>query len=66
MYLNDAAFPHIIDGKLLIIDGVSLKLEGMLGTAFVAHTALSPDQLGNLRIDDLLRAPESWRTLRSN
>lgn len=44
LYLNDAAFPHIIDGKLLIIDGVSLKLEGMVGTAYVAHTALSPDR----------------------
>lgn len=44
VYLNDAAFPHIIDGKLLIIDGASLKLEGMLGTAYVAHTALSPDR----------------------
>ncbi len=44
LYLNDAAFPHIIDGKLLIIDGASLKLEGMLGTAYVAHTALSADR----------------------
>ena len=44
LYLNDAAFPHIIDGKLLIIDGASLKLEGMVGTAYVAHTALSPDR----------------------
>lgn len=44
LYLNDAAFPHIIDGKLLVIDGASLKLEGMVGTAYVAHTALSPDR----------------------
>lgn len=44
LYLNDAAFPHIIDGKLLIIDGESLKLQGMLGTAYVAFTALSPDR----------------------
>lgn len=44
LYLNDAAFPHIIDGKLLIIDGESLKLQGMVGTAYVAHTILSPDR----------------------
>lgn len=44
MYLNDAAFPHIIDGKLLVIDGRTLKLEGMIGTAYVAHTELSPDR----------------------
>jgi methylamine dehydrogenase heavy chain len=44
VYLNDAAFPHIIDGKLFIIDGERLKLEGMLSTAYVAHTALSPDR----------------------
>jgi len=44
LYLNDAAFPHIIDGKLLIIDGDSLKLQGMLSTAYVAFTTLSPDR----------------------
>lgn len=44
LYLNDAAFPHIIDGKLLVIDGQSLKLEGMVATAYVAHTTLSPDR----------------------
>ncbi len=44
LYLNDAAFPHIIDGKLLIIDGETLKLQGMVATAYVAFTALSRDR----------------------
>lgn len=44
LYLADVAIPHIVDGKLLIIDGAALKLLGMVSTGLVGLTTLSPDR----------------------
>lgn len=44
LYLSDVAIPHIVDGKLLIIDGGTLKVQGMVSTAFAGAATLAPDR----------------------
>lgn len=44
LYLADVAIPHIVDGKLLILDGASLKVLGMVSTGMTGLTTLSPDR----------------------
>jgi methylamine dehydrogenase heavy chain len=44
IYLTDVAIAHIVDGKLLVIDGKSMKVLGMVATGFAGQTTLSPDR----------------------
>jgi methylamine dehydrogenase heavy chain len=44
LYLTDVALPHLVDGKLTVIDGRTLKVEGMVSTGMFAQTTLSPDR----------------------
>ena len=44
LYYTDVALPHLSDGKLVIIDGRTLKIEGMVSTGAFAQTTVSPDR----------------------
>lgn len=44
LYYTDVALPHLSDGKMVIIDGRTLKIEGMVSTGSFAQTAVSPDR----------------------
>lgn len=44
LYLTDVALPHIPDGKMFLVDGRSLKVEGTIGTGMFSQTTLSPDR----------------------
>lgn len=44
LFLTDVAIPHLHDGKVVIIDGRSLKVEGLVSTSAFAQTTLSPDR----------------------
>lgn len=44
LYYTDVAINHLPDGKLTVIDGRNLKVEGMLSTGMFAQTTLSPDR----------------------
>jgi methylamine dehydrogenase heavy chain len=44
LYLSDVALSHIVDGRLHIVDGKTLKYTGMIGTGFTGLVALSPDR----------------------
>jgi methylamine dehydrogenase heavy chain len=44
LYYTDVVLPHMVDGKLTVIDGRTLKVEGMLSTGLFAQTTLSPDR----------------------
>ena len=44
LYVSDVAISHIVDGRLHIVDGESLKYTGMLGTGFTGLATLSPDR----------------------
>ena len=44
LYFTDVALPHLPDGRLYVIDGRNLKLEGMVSTGSFAQTTLAPDR----------------------
>jgi methylamine dehydrogenase heavy chain len=44
IYLNDPAMPHILDGRVHVIEGGKMRYAGMIGAGFAAATALSNDQ----------------------
>jgi methylamine dehydrogenase heavy chain len=44
VYLTDFAINHVVDGRLYVIDGDALKLEGMVATGFAGLPTLSPDR----------------------
>jgi methylamine dehydrogenase heavy chain len=44
LYFSDVALPHISDGRLTVIDGRNLKVEGIVSTGAFAQTTLSPDR----------------------
>lgn len=44
LYYTDVALPHIPDGKLTVIDGRTLKVEGMVSTGMFAQSTLAPDR----------------------
>ena len=44
LYLSDMVISHFIDGKLMIIDGQSLKLLGQVALGMTGHATLSPDR----------------------
>lgn len=43
LYITDISFNHIVDGRLHVVDGDSLKYLGLLSTAYAGSTALSLD-----------------------
>lgn len=44
MYVSDVAISHIIDGRMHIVDGATLKYIGLVGTGFVGLGTLSPNR----------------------
>ncbi len=44
LYFTDVTLPHLPDGRMYIIDGRNLKLEGMISTGSFAQTTLAPDR----------------------
>lgn len=44
LYLTDVALPHLPDGKMFLIDGRTLKVEGTIGTGMFSQSTLSPDR----------------------
>jgi methylamine dehydrogenase heavy chain len=43
IYLSDPAMPHLVDGRVHVIDGERMKYLGMTGTGFAPATLLSRD-----------------------
>lgn len=44
LYVSDIAIPHVVDGKLRIIDGASAKIVGTVATGMFGISTLSPDR----------------------
>ncbi len=44
LYFTDVALPHLADGRMSIIDGRTMKLEGMVSIGMFGQTAISPDR----------------------
>ena len=44
LYLSDMVISHIIDGKLMVIDGKTLKVQGHVSLGLTGHATLSPDR----------------------
>ena len=44
IFLPDFTISHVADGRLYLIDGETLKLQGMVATGFAGLMALSPDR----------------------
>jgi methylamine dehydrogenase heavy chain len=44
LYLADVAVSHIVDGRLHVVDGDTLKYLGVIGTGLTGLTTLSPDR----------------------
>jgi methylamine dehydrogenase heavy chain len=44
VYLTDFAINHVVDGRLYVIDGDALKLDGMVATGFAGLPTLAPDR----------------------
>ena len=44
IYLSDFSINHVADGRLNVIDGDALKLQGMVATGFAGLPALAPDR----------------------
>jgi len=44
LYLSDPTMPHLVDGRVHVIDGGAMRYLGMLGTGFAGSTTLSRDR----------------------
>lgn len=44
IYLSDVALPHIVDGKLHVVDGDTMTYRGMVATGYAGQSVLSPDR----------------------
>lgn len=44
LYLSDMVISHFVDGKLMIIDGKTLKVQGNVSLGLAGHATLSPDR----------------------
>ncbi|MCC7121401.1 MAG: amine dehydrogenase [Gammaproteobacteria bacterium] len=44
LYVSDVAISHMIDGRMHIVDGETLKFIGMIGTGFTGLSTVSPDR----------------------
>jgi methylamine dehydrogenase heavy chain len=44
LYLSDMVISHFVDGKLMIIDGETFKVQGHVALGMTGHATLSPDR----------------------
>lgn len=44
IYLTDPVMPHLVDGRVLVIDGQKMKKLAVIGSGFSGLTTLSPDR----------------------
>lgn len=44
VYIPDLALPHIVDGKLHVVDGEKLKYLGLIPLGYAGQSTLSPDR----------------------
>jgi hypothetical protein len=44
LYLSDVALPHIVDGKLHVIDGDTMRYRGLVATGYAGQATLSADR----------------------
>jgi methylamine dehydrogenase heavy chain len=44
IYLSDPTMPHLVDGRIHVIDGTSMRYLGMIGAGFAGFSVLSPDR----------------------
>jgi methylamine dehydrogenase heavy chain len=44
IYLSDVALPHIVDGKLHVVDGDSMSYRGLVATGYAGQSTLSADR----------------------
>ncbi|NDY91240.1 amine dehydrogenase large subunit [Ideonella livida] len=44
IYLTDPVMPHLVDGRVIVIDGQKMKRLAVIGSGFSALTTLSPDR----------------------
>lgn len=44
IYLSDPTMPHLVDGRIHVIDGERMRYLGMVGSGYAASSALSPDR----------------------
>ncbi len=44
VYLSDVALPHIVDGKLHVVDGDSMSYRGLVATGYAGQSTLSADR----------------------
>lgn len=44
LYLSDMAISHFVDGKLMILDGKTLRVQGHVALGLAGHATLAPDK----------------------
>ena len=44
IYLSDPTMPHLVDGRIHVIDGAAMKYLGMVGSGFAGSSVVSPDR----------------------
>lgn len=44
IYLSDPTVPHLVDGRIHVIDGTRMRYLGMLGSGFAGNSVLSADR----------------------
>jgi methylamine dehydrogenase heavy chain len=44
IYLSDPTMPHLVDGRIHVIDGLTMRYLGMIGSGFAGSSVLSPDR----------------------
>jgi methylamine dehydrogenase heavy chain len=44
VFLQDIAISHMVDSRMLIVDGKTMKLEGMISTGLMGNSVVSPDR----------------------
>ena len=44
IYLSDVALPHIVDGKLHVVDGDTMSYRGLFATGYAGQSTLSADR----------------------
>jgi methylamine dehydrogenase heavy chain len=43
LYIGDPAMPHLLDGRLHVVDGTTMRYLGMIGTGFSGQSVVTPD-----------------------
>jgi len=44
IYLSDPTMPHLVDGRIHVIDGAGMRYLGMIGSGFAGSSVLAPDR----------------------